>query len=77
MELTKGKIGILVIALGRYTEFWPELYTSCEKYFLPNYQKEYYIFKRISGNFKCNAFQCGRLIFPVPERSGSGTLSII
>lgn len=44
MELTKGKIGILVIALGRYTEFWPELYTSCEKYFLPNYKKEYYIF---------------------------------
>ena len=40
----KGKIGILVIALGRYEAFWPELYKSCEKYFLPNWEKEYYVF---------------------------------
>ena len=44
MKNKKGKVGILVIALGRYTEFWAELFTSCEKYFLPNFQKEYYIF---------------------------------
>ncbi len=41
---TKGKVGILVIALGRYTEFWHELYESCEKYFLPKWEKEYYVF---------------------------------
>lgn len=40
----KGKIGILVIALGRYDAFWPELYKSCEKYFLPNWKKEYFVF---------------------------------
>ena len=40
----KGKIGILVIALGRYDAFWPELYTSCEKFFLPNWKKEYFLF---------------------------------
>lgn len=43
-EKKKKTVGILVIALGRYTAFWPELYKSCEKFFLPNYKKEYYVF---------------------------------
>ena len=43
-EKTKGKIGILVIALGRYESFWEKLYKSCEKYFLPNWEKEYFVF---------------------------------
>ena len=37
-------VGILAIAFGRYTVFWKELYESCEKYFLPGYKKEYYLF---------------------------------
>ena len=40
----KEKIGVLVIALGRYDVFWEKLYKSSEKYFLPGYEKHYYIF---------------------------------
>lgn len=53
----KGKVGILVIALGRYEAFWPELYKSCEKYFLPNWKKEYFVFtdsKKLKFNDKEN-----------------------
>lgn len=43
-NISKGKIGVLVIALGRYDSFWPELYRSCEKYFLPEWEKQYFVF---------------------------------
>ena len=43
-NISKGKIGVLVIALGRYDSFWPELYKSCEKYFLPEWEKQYFVF---------------------------------
>lgn len=38
------KIGILLIYTGRYSIFWKEFYKSCEKHFLPAYEKEYFLF---------------------------------
>lgn len=38
------KIAILYIATGRYTVFWKDFYKNCEKYFLPNHEKTYFIF---------------------------------
>ena len=38
------KIAILYIATGRYTVFWKDFYLSCEKYFIPEAEKEYYVF---------------------------------
>lgn len=38
------KIGILYVAIGRYWEFWSEFYASCELYFLPDLEKEYFVF---------------------------------
>jgi len=37
-------IGILYIAIGAYKVFWDDFFTSCEKYFLPNVPKKYFIF---------------------------------
>ena len=38
------EIGILLICVGRYNVFFEDLYKTCEKYFLPNYKKTYYVF---------------------------------
>lgn len=38
------KIGIFYIALGKYDRFFPAFYKSCEKYFIPEAQKEYFVF---------------------------------
>lgn len=38
------KVAILYIGTGRYTIFWDEFYRSCEKNFLPNCEKHYFIF---------------------------------
>lgn len=38
------KVGILYIAIGIYTDFWNDFYQSSEKYFLPDVEKEYYVF---------------------------------
>lgn len=47
------KIAILYIATGRYTIFWDIFYKTCEKYFLPNAEKTYFIFtdseKKLKG----------------------------
>jgi len=40
----RQKIGILYICTGKYDIFWKEFYKSCEKYFLPGYTKEYFVF---------------------------------
>lgn len=37
-------IGILVVCTGKYSIFFQSLYESCEKYFLPNHSKKYYVF---------------------------------
>jgi hypothetical protein len=38
------KIGILYIATGKYIVFWKDFFTSCEQYFIPGSQKEYFVF---------------------------------
>ena len=38
------KIAILYICTGKYTVFWEEFYPSCEKYFLINSEKHYFVF---------------------------------
>ena len=37
------KIAILYIALGRYGVFWKDFYRSCEKYFLSDCKKTYFL----------------------------------
>lgn len=38
------KIAILYICTGKYDVFWRDFYISCEKYFLPNSDKKYFVF---------------------------------
>ncbi len=38
------KVAVLYIATGRYITFWEQFYASAEKYFLPDYKKQYFIF---------------------------------
>ena len=38
------KIAITTIATGKYDVFVPSLIDSCEKYFLPNLEKKYFVF---------------------------------
>ena len=38
------KVAILYIATGNYSVYWPEFYKSMEKNFLPNYEKQYFVF---------------------------------
>lgn len=38
------KIAILYICTGRYEIFWETFYKSCEKFFIKNSQKHYYVF---------------------------------
>ncbi len=38
------KIGILYICTGAYTVFWKDFYLSCEKNFIPEAEKEYFVF---------------------------------
>ena len=38
------KIGILYICTGKYTVFWDEFYHSCEKHFMPNDERHYFVF---------------------------------
>jgi hypothetical protein len=38
------KIAILYICTGKYSIFWEGFFKSAEKYFLPNHQKNYFVF---------------------------------
>jgi hypothetical protein len=38
------KIGILYICTGKYDIFWKDFYLSCEKYFIRDAEKEYFVF---------------------------------
>ncbi len=38
------KIGILYICTGKYKIFWKDFYLSCEKNFIPEAEKEYFVF---------------------------------
>jgi hypothetical protein len=37
-------IGVLIICTGKYHIFFKDLYESCEKFFLPDHKKTYYVF---------------------------------
>lgn len=43
-ENVKKSIGILYICTGSYKVFWKNFYDSFQKYFLPGYEKHYYVF---------------------------------
>ena len=65
------KVGILYICTGRYDMFWKEFYESCENNFLPNCEKEYYVFTDSkSEEFKMhpnvNVFYKEKLPWPLP-----------
>lgn len=38
------KIAVLYICTGKYSIFWEPFYRSCEKYFLPENEKHYFVF---------------------------------
>jgi hypothetical protein len=38
------KIAILYICTGKYTIFWEAFYRSCERYFLPDAERHYFVF---------------------------------
>ena len=38
------KIGILYICTGTYKQFWKKFYETCEKYFLKDFKKKYFVF---------------------------------
>ena len=38
------RIAVLYISTGRYTIFWDAFYRSCEAYFLPRHERQYFIF---------------------------------
>jgi len=38
------KIGILYICIGKYNIFWKDFYLTCEKYFIPESEKHYFVF---------------------------------
>ena len=40
----KNKVGILYICTGKYDVFWKDFFKTCEKFFLPTCEKEYYVF---------------------------------
>jgi histo-blood group ABO system transferase len=40
----KIKVGLLIMATGKYTTFLPALCASADKYFLPNHERTYFIF---------------------------------
>lgn len=38
------KVGILYICTGRYQVFWPDFYENFSRYFMPECEKEYFVF---------------------------------
>lgn len=38
------KVAILYICTGKYNQFFPEFFSSCEKFFLPGIEKDYFVF---------------------------------
>ncbi|HEX2549894.1 MAG TPA: family 6 glucosyltransferase [Gammaproteobacteria bacterium] len=42
--IKKDKVAVLYICTGRYRIFWPEFYTSAEKYLLHGVEKKYFVF---------------------------------
>lgn len=38
------KVAILYICTGKYNQFFQEFFSSCEKFFLPGIEKDYFVF---------------------------------
>ena len=38
------RIAILYVCTGRYSIFWKDFFTSCERYFFPEHEKHYFVF---------------------------------
>lgn len=51
-------IGILYVGIGKYIQLWDKFYESCEKYFLPQVEKEYFVFTdhSLEGSSKVKVF---------------------
>jgi len=58
------KIGILYICIGKYDIFWPDFYSSCEKYFIPEAEKHYFVF---TDNSQLAFFSENRNIHLIPQ----------
>ncbi len=43
------KIAILFIGTNQYINFFPRLYQTCQKYFLPNTEKEFFVFTNVKN----------------------------
>ncbi len=52
------KIGILYICVGKYEIFWDDFYSSCEKYFLKEDIKHYFIFTDSPKILNINMSNC-------------------
>jgi hypothetical protein len=48
------RVGIILIATGRYISFFEPVYQSYEKYFLPKYEKNYFLFTDSDKSFHPN-----------------------
>lgn len=56
------KISILYICIGPYSLFWNDFYISCEKYFIPDIQKEYFVYTD-SNNLVFNSHNNVNIIY--------------
>ena len=43
-ELQQKKVGLLIVATGKYVQFVPPLVDSADKYFCPNHEVTYFVF---------------------------------
>lgn len=64
-----NKIGLLVIATGKYVEFLPALYESILKYFLPKHEVKMIVFTDRLGSVPEGAIPCYFHHFPWPAPS--------
>jgi histo-blood group ABO system transferase len=62
------KIGILLVATNKYIQFLDPFIESCEKYFLPSYEKKYFIYSNhLNLNFpKSQIINIEHIPFPAP-----------
>jgi hypothetical protein len=63
----QDQVAVLYICTGQYSIFWKEFYKSCERHFLPNYNKQYYIFTDAPELFAENAENVHKIYQPKLE----------
>lgn len=52
--ISMNKVAILYVCTGKYIVFWDLFYKSYEEYFLPNSEKEYFVFTDADSSFAAN-----------------------